>query len=54
MTPKLMVSWRLISRSDLCFMSVKQIFDFTETKIVPNTEDDDPDDVQGFLFRNLK
>lgn len=52
-----MVSWRLISHSELDFSvtkSVKQIFDFADTKTVLNTEEDDTDDVQGFLFRNLK
>lgn len=34
--------------------SVKQIFNFTDTKTVQNAEDEDTDDVHGFLFRTLK
>lgn len=35
-------------------VSVKLIFDFTDTKTVLNAEEDDVDDVQGFLFQTLK
>lgn len=52
-----MVSWRRIIHSELDFSvtkTVKQMFDFADAKTVPNAEDDDTDDVQGFLFRTLK
>lgn len=51
-----MVSWRLISHSELDFSVTvsKTDFGFTDTKTVLNAEDDDTDDVQGFLFRTLK
>lgn len=35
-------------------VSQKQIFGFTDTKTVLNAEDEDTDDVHGFLFKNLR
>lgn len=52
-----MVSSRQITHSELDFSATKsviQVFEFTDTKSLLNAEDDDTDDVQGFLFGALK